>query len=216
MKAILCDLLVSVWNSAIRHTWTVIQSGQDQYPSSLHCSNVHLCMSEVKTFQMVYVHNWKMVVMRPNPGKQLTLNAKSNCERRWMMGVKGGCSYIFIQVGLLQVYHFKLDSLQNLLQRLTCFVVQLFTLRHTNTHWVSLLLSCYWDNKIVNAVKHNILFKSRIMVLDLSLWKEESSSCFLFPVIPQNTQVLAYTTTNVLLCIAAVFFLTFLSQKDFW
>lgn len=36
-------------------------------------------------------------------------------------------SYIFIQVGLLQVYHFKLDPLQNLLQRLACFVVQLLT-----------------------------------------------------------------------------------------
>lgn len=36
-------------------------------------------------------------------------------------------SYIFIQVGLLQVYHFELDPLQNLFQRLTCFVVQLFT-----------------------------------------------------------------------------------------
>lgn len=40
---------------------------------------------------------------------------------------KEGSSYIFIQVGLLQVYHFKLDPLQNLFQRLTCFVVQLLT-----------------------------------------------------------------------------------------
>lgn len=38
---------------------------------------------------------------------------------RW----KTETSYIFIQVGLLQVYHFKLDPLQNLFQRLACFVV---------------------------------------------------------------------------------------------
>ena len=38
-----------------------------------------------------------------------------------------GSSYIFIQVCLLQVYHFELDPFQNLFQRLTCFVVQLLT-----------------------------------------------------------------------------------------
>lgn len=50
-------------------------------------------------------------------------------EKKVKMGDINGfdLTYVFIQIGLLQVNHFKLNPLQNLLQRLACFVIQLFT-----------------------------------------------------------------------------------------
>lgn len=83
-------------------------------------------------------------------GRKITVKERVNDMREWQADVtdterngekesdrerfsKAGSSYIFIQVGLLQVDHFKLDSLQNLFQRLTCFVVQLLTWsKHTS------------------------------------------------------------------------------------
>lgn len=73
----------SVWNTTIRHTWTMTQTGQDWYPSTLRCGNANLCMSKAKTSQMVYVYNWTSVIMSQNRAL-----CKSNCERRQMIGEK--------------------------------------------------------------------------------------------------------------------------------
>ena len=70
---------------------------------------------------------------KPHTLRQCQTSEWYNWEKnvRVTVGQKNGSdlSYIFIQIGLLQVNQFKLNPLQDLFQWLACFVIQLFTWR---------------------------------------------------------------------------------------